>query len=211
METLREFVRQYVARLVRWGIMSESPSKGFVRMQGREHDADEPEDQEVMRFLQHYGLRSRPRAGSEMAAVSVLGATNNRVCVATETPGTGPTDQEDGEVELYSQFGQRVTLDKDGQITITAKNATVLIDSAGNVTIDPASGKDLVLAGGSAKVSREGDMADGGALSVAIGMSGVTSVFYWEPDSLVATTVPTFPAKIPVKVKLGPGAPHVKA
>lgn len=211
METLREYIRQYVARLVRWGVMSESPSKGFVRMQGREHDAEEPDDQEVMRFLQQYGLRSRPRPGSEMAAVSVLGASNNRVCVATETPGTGPDSQEDGEVELYAQFGQRVILDKDGQITITAKGATVRIDTNGNITIDPAGGKDLVLAGGSATVSREGDMADGGALSVALGMSGVINVLYWEPGSLVATVVPTFPAKVPIKVKLGPGALHVKA
>lgn len=211
METLREFVRQYVARLVRWGVMSESPSKGFVRMQGREHDADVPDDQEVMRFLQQYGFRSRPRAGSEMAAISVLGASNNRVCVATETPGTGPQEQEDGEVELYAEFGQRVFFDRDGQITITAKNATIRVDADGNITIDPASGKDLVLAGGSATVSREGDMADGGALSVALGMSGVINVLYWEPGSVSATIVPTFPGNIPIKVKLGPGAPHVKA
>lgn len=211
METLREYIRQYVARLVRWGVMSESPSQGFVRMQGREHDADEPDDQEVMRFLQQYGLRSRPRSGSEMAAVSILGASNNRVCVATETPGTGPDSQEDGEVELYAQFGQRIILDKDGMITITAKGATVRVDTDGNITIDPAGGKDLVLAGGSATVSREGDLADGGSLSVAVGMSGVIQVLYWEPGSLVATVVPTFPAKVPIKVKLGPGAPHVKA
>lgn len=211
MDSPREFVRQFVARIVRWGIVAARPEKGFIRMEGRETDPEEPLYQEVLRFLQQYGFRSCPRPGSEMAAVSVLGATNNRICVATETPGTGPEDQEEGEVELYAAFGQRVILDKDGQITITAKNATVKLDQDGNITIDSAPGKDVVLNGGSATVAREGDDADGGGLSVVVGMGGVAQVLYREPDTLVYTVVPTFPAELPLKAKLGPGAPRVKA
>lgn len=211
METLREKIRQYVARLIRRGIMASSPVRGFARMEGHESDPEEPLYQDVVRFLQDYGLRSRPRPGSEMAVISVLGASNNRVCVATEQPGTGPDNQEEGEVELYSEFGQRIILDKDGQVTVTAKNATIRIGADGQITIDSASGRDVILNGGSATVSREGDMADGGALSVAMGMSGVTAVLYREPGSVIDTVIPVHPATLPIQVKLGPGAPRVKA
>lgn len=54
--------------------------------------------------------------------------------------------------------------------------------------------------GNQKKAARVGDEVDCGSLSVAIGMSGeVTGVYYWEPNSITFTTVPTLPAKLPIK------------
>jgi phage gp45-like len=209
LSTIRDQIRQYVARVVRWAVSAQSPKDGYLWVEGREEDSSEPLYQEYWRFMQQYGLRSRPRAGSEIAGVSIAGEGNLRIAVATETPGEGPTDQEDGEVELYAQFGQRFILDKDGQIRITAKGATILIDTDGNVKVDAAG--DIVFNGGTKEVARQDDMADGGALGVTMGMGAVAAITYFPPGSVLGTVVGTLPTTTPIQVKLGPGAQHVKA
>lgn len=149
---------------------------------------------------------------------AIIRKSDGGYSVALGQPSTRPTDGKQGDRGLYcSQQGTRIHLygaksAQPGAIVLTQKSgARVTIDKDGQVLVDAAPGKDVVVNGGTATVSREGDEADGGALSVVMGMSGVASVLYWEPDSLVATTIAAFPAKTAIKVNLGPGAPHFKA
>ena len=227
-ETLRETIYQYVARVVRWGVVAMPPDKGFVRMEGRDVDSHEPLYQEVLRFLQHYGLRSKPKAGSELCAVSIGGAGNNRICIASDTPGTGPDSQEDGEVELYAEFGQRVILDKDGQITITAKNGRVLIDKDGKISVDSASGQDIVFNGGTHRVARDGDHARGTlrvtwtqvtitpplvqvTLSVVDGVTQTVVLQFTAAGAVTVPLLPGVPTDTTLVSEIYEGAQHVKA
>lgn len=208
---VKALVRNYVARVIRWGTISVSPARGYVQMVGRSADNDEPESQEELRWLQHYGLASKPRAGSEIAAVSIGGAATNRIALASSTPGAGPQTQEDGEVELYAEHGQRVVLDKDGRLTVSASGSTIVLKPDGTVAIDAKAGSDVVVNGGTAKVAVEGTDVDCGALSVVLSMTGIAQVFWWAPGTVTFSPVPTYPAKLPITGKIGPGAARFKA
>lgn len=179
-------------------------------MEGRDADPDEPESQQKMRWLQTYGIASKPRAGSEVVAVSLGGAASNRVAIASATPGAGPQTQEDGEVELYSEHGQRVVLDKDGRITVSASGSTIVLKPDGTVAIDAKAGSDVVVNGGTAKVAVEGTDVDCGSLSVVVSMTGVAQVYWWPPGMLTFSPVPNYPAKLPMTGKIGPGAARFK-
>ena len=136
--------------------------------------------------------------GGEAIVVAPRGGPSNAVALAADNLSVGPTDLKEGEAVVYGKEGQVLRQAQDGR-----------------TTIDAASGKDVVVNGGTKTVAREGDEADGGALSVQIatvaGVPVITNVYYWEPGSVSATTVPAFPDKLAIKVKLGPGAPHFKA
>lgn len=218
----KEWVRNYLARVVRWSRISRTTSSGFCGIEGREKDPQEPDYEHSTRLMQHYGIRSRPRRGSECIAVSIGGAASNRTIVATETPGTGPTDQKDGEVELYAQFGQRVILDEDGQITILASGGQVKVDQAGKITIDAKPGADVVVNGGTKPVARVDDTGAGGQLymlTAQVGPVCTATLLYKAPGELTATTIgslsftgtgsPVFPANL--RTVIDSGAPHFKA
>lgn len=208
---VRALIRGYIARVVRWGKISVSPASGYVQMEGRDADPDEPESQQKMRWLQTYGIASKPRAGSEVVAVSLGGAASNRVAIASATPGAGPQTQEDGEVELYSEHGQRVVLDKDGRLTVSASGSTIVLKPDGTLAIDAKAGSDVVVNGGTAKVAVEGTDVDCGALSVVVSMTGIAQVYWWAPGTLTFSPVPNYPAKLPITGKIGPGSARFKA
>lgn len=181
-------VLQWAGRLVKYAQLAALSSKfgyGYVSGPAEDQSLGDESTQQRVRFMQWFGFRSTPVVNhGECVVVAPRGGTSNAVAVAADNLSYGPTDLKEGEACMYAKEGQTLRMDTNG---------------------------DIVLNGGTKTVAREGDEADGGALSVAMGMSGVASVLYWEPGSLVATTVATFPAKTPIKVKLGPGAPKVKA
>lgn len=116
--TIKDWVKQWTARLVRYGILAHTESTGFDQLEGAQGDGVNPSYQQPARRFQHYGFRSRPRVGAEIICVAPRGGTSNRVSIASEVSGQGPQDQEEGEVEVYSQFGQRLRLISDGSFIL---------------------------------------------------------------------------------------------
>lgn len=149
-------------RIARRATLSRSAGDGYEQMDGYAVDPAEPEAADRVRRVQHYGFRSRPGpgTGTEIWALAPEAGASQRVYVASEVKGTGPTDQEDWEVEVYCKNGQRLTLDKDGQVLIRAKGATIKIDSNGAITIDTPAGQDVNIQSGTNGIARELDPVD---------------------------------------------------
>ena len=112
-----------------------------VELEGRAGASDEPAYQDQALLMQHYGFRSRPGAGSELLTLGHLGSPTQRVAVASETPGQGPTDQVDGEVEIYSQHGQRIRLMEDGGVRVeSGAGAVAWLKSDGSIHLSSGTG-----------------------------------------------------------------------
>ena len=141
--TLRQFkswVQQQIANLgARWARVAASSAVRVYELEGRaggegEEGADEEPYQDAAVMYQHYGFRSRPGAQSEVISVA-CGGTSQRTIIASEVPGTGPLDQEDGEVEIYSQHGQRIRLMVDGSVVISDSSGGTATLAAGRLTV----------------------------------------------------------------------------
>lgn len=175
--------RAWAARLVRKAILATSSDGRDEQIEGYLVDDQDPDYQHPVQRYQHYGLRSRPGPGTELICVAPEGGTSQRVSVASEAPGTGPTDQKEWGVEVYAKQGQRLTFDDQGQavitvadgktITIRANGAQIKIDASGNVQIDAAAGGQVTVNGGAKEVARKGDAVTvigtdslGGALTI---------------------------------------------
>jgi phage gp45-like len=104
-------------------------------------EPDEPSYQVQVRRLFPFGLRSRPPAGVDAVAVCASGSPSAGVMVGAESPAYGPSDLAEGEAALYN----------------IATGTRVLLKADGSIQIDAASGKDVVVNGGTARVSRVGD------------------------------------------------------
>lgn len=137
---IKELVNNALAKCLRFGRITRSDPAGFAQMDGRVAGRADP-----IRIKQHYGFRSRPKVGSEVYGMAVAGGAANMVSVATETPGTGPDNQDEGDVEVYSEHGQRIILSSDGGLYLN-----------GNL--------DVIVNGGSAPVGRVGDQVKVGKL-----------------------------------------------
>lgn len=137
---LRDYLRTYLSRVVQLLDLTRSSANGYDGVGGQQAAGDEPEVERTVYRMQHYGLRSRPRPTSQCVVLPVNCGAGNNVCIATETPGTGPQNQADDDVELYSAHGQRVQLNADKRLQLDAPS--------------PA---DVVVNGGTAKVARVGD------------------------------------------------------
>lgn len=202
MSELKSQVMLWAGRLVKYATLASLSDRfGYGKVAGPQEDPSQGDKSaaQPVRFMQWFGFRSSPVVkGGECVVVAPRGGPSNAVALAADNLSVGPTDLKEGEAAMYGKAGQVLRQAEDG-----------------STKIDAASGKDVVVNGGTATVAREGDEADGGALSVQIatvaGVPVISNVYYWEPGSVSATTVPAFPAKLAIKVKLGPGAPHFKA
>jgi phage gp45-like len=129
---LIDLLRNYLAGLIRRTLLATPSADGFVEVEGWGSEAGEPEGSYTARIIQHYGFWSHVPEGAETVVVAVAGGSANGAVVATELPGTKP-EIEKGEVAIFSKFGQKILLDKDGNVIITPKSgAKVLLgDSTG--------------------------------------------------------------------------------
>lgn len=143
---LRDYLRTYLSRVVQLLPLTRSSATGFDGVSGQEAAGDEPEVERTVVRMQQYGFRSRPRPTSQCVVLPVNCGAGNNLCIATETPGTGPQNQTDDDVELYSAHGQRIQLNADQHLRQDAPG-------------------DIILQGGSAKVSRVGDKNFSGELT----------------------------------------------
>ena len=173
------------------GILAKSSADGHDdALEGRVAD-DEPDYQIPVRRLWPFGMRSRPPAGVEVVVVYPDGSPVSGVEVGAESSKYGPSDLEEGEAAVYcSAGGTIIKLDKDG-----------------NITIDAASGKDVIVNGGNAKVARVDDTTDNGTLVFNPG-SGGASLSFVPPGGTVPPPGPA--VNVPLSGKINSGAAHFK-
>jgi len=116
--------------MVRLTTIRGRDAKGIYSCDGYRHP-DDPESVVVAKRAQHYGLCSEPPNDGTCVAVAVAvgGGASNRVAVAEYSTNT--PEIEVGEVMLWTKFGQRVLLNKDGDVVVVpAAGRKVLIGSA---------------------------------------------------------------------------------
>ena len=128
--SLVDFLRNYLAGLIRRTLIATPSADGHIEVDGWGSEAGEEEGSYTARIFQHYGFWSHVPEGAETVVVAVNGGSANGAVVGTELPGTKPS-LEKGEVAIFSKFGQKILLDKDGNVIITPKSgAKVLLGDA---------------------------------------------------------------------------------
>lgn len=127
---IRDWIRNRLASMVRLTTIRGRDAKGVYSCDGYRHP-DDPESVVVAKRGQHYGFCSEPPVDGTCVAVAVAvgGGASNRVAIAEYSTNT--PEIEEGEVILWTKFGQKILLDKDGNVIITPKSgAKVLLGDA---------------------------------------------------------------------------------
>lgn len=136
---IRDWIRNRLASMVRLTTIRGRDAKGIYSCDGYRHP-DDPESVVVAKRAQHYGLCSEPPNDGTCVAVAVAvgGGASNRVAVAEYSTNT--PEIEEGEVVLWTKFGQRLLLNKDGDVVVLPASGRFVI--LGN---DTGSGTDKVV------------------------------------------------------------------
>ena len=100
-----------------------------------------------VRLMQHYGFASVPKSGAHGVALFVGGARDDCVLVASQGAPSGIPSLDAGEVALFSEFGQKVVLDKNGDVVVA-----------------PANGKNVIMNG--RVIAKNGLVSEGDVLAV---------------------------------------------
>ena len=192
---LRSWVETYVQ--TRLGALVEFTRVASATASGEKDSVEvgggDQRKQRPVRRIEHWGLRGRPPAGIWAVVIKAIAGASNGLLVGISTTRHGSQNLEAGETEIYcSASGTRVFLDKNGTIHV-----------------DAASGQDVIIDGGSAKVHRVGDHGDAGTLKFTAVASGVLVGTYTDPDGVPNPF--TLGVDIPLKTKATEGAPHVLA
>ena len=138
-------LKTYCARFVRKLILRGRAAVGYYSMEGYASAPNEPQQAITAKRAQHYGFTSEPPDGAEVIALAINGGASNRVAVAETV--VGEPEIENKEVLLWSEFGQRVLLDKNLQIRLDNGNGgtVVMNGDATNITQDAAVARDLLV------------------------------------------------------------------
>lgn len=168
-EMLR-LVERHVNGLFGWTRVSAASATGD---QDQVQTSDEPTQDETgvlrigtrpARRVEPWGFRGRPPDKVRTLWVR-LGSSNVLFIGVAAGKGYGPTDLDVGETALYcSQAGTEIRLDKDGAIDV-----------------DAASGQDVTVNGGTAKVGRVGDSVNGGTVTAVAPPGGGAVQFVYTP------------------------------
>lgn len=114
-------LRTYLARLVRKLVIRGRASVGYFSAEGYESAPDEPQQSMAVKRGQHYGFTSEPPEGTECAVLAINGGASNRVSVAEWTTDEPVIDVPGMEVLMWCRNGQRILLNKDGDVVIYPK------------------------------------------------------------------------------------------
>lgn len=128
-DAVKNWVRTWSARLIRKLQIRGRADTGYY---STDNNGANPSDGDVGMTVQRYqlyGLTSEPPSGTECIVLAVNGGASNRVAVA-ELPPNVPAIEAD-EVLLWAKAGQRILLNRDGDvIVIPAAGRKVLLGSA---------------------------------------------------------------------------------
>lgn len=166
-------------------------------------------DDQAAQVLTQLGVAARPIVRRTLRALGVeLG--DEVVVVKLWDKAATPTDLDAGETRLYACGDVTVALRMrtDG-VTLTAKGATVVITSDGDVQVTAASGRDITLNGGSKRIAREEDSLNVGTLVATAGPYPV--VFAYVPGA-AGSAPPPPPGGVALSgvILTGTGAAHAK-
>lgn len=119
-------------------VSSADGAKDAVKVQG-----DPSDRQRSVRRVSPWGISGRPVAGAGVlaAVVKAIAGSFGGMIVGIASDTYGPQDLEEGETAIWNKT-----------------NGTLIkLKADGTITIDAASGKDIILNAGTAKVARVGD------------------------------------------------------
>lgn len=114
-EKLKRSVSLIIGRAVIRSIKSDNGLKADIALIAGEKHSGVP-------FFQHYGITSKPNKDSEAVVLFIGGSRDNGICIASQGDPSKIPSVEDGEVCLFSEFGQKILLKKDGSIVLTPKS-----------------------------------------------------------------------------------------
>lgn len=112
LDPIRRQIRMIVAKCLIQSVNDAKAPDGLSATIGLVNS----EKHESVPMMQNYGLTSKPKANSRAVVLFVGGARDNGVIVATQGPADKIPTLEDGEVAVYSDYGQSIILKKDGSI-----------------------------------------------------------------------------------------------
>lgn len=112
----------YLSRLVRKVIIRGRKMVGYFSAEGYQSAPNEPVQAMGIKRAQHYGFVSEPPDGTEAIALAINGGASNRVSVAEYTTDTPEIDVPGMEVLVWCRNGQRILLNKDGDVVIYPKS-----------------------------------------------------------------------------------------
>lgn len=195
----------FLAQLLGWGDQGDvsGADSGALTAEDPDGAAEVVDDAP---FYQQLGVAARPLVASTLKALGWREGDEVWILKLWDRART-PTDLAEGETRTYAcgDITVRARFRTDG-LAFEAKGATIEITSVGAIRLTPASGQDIVLGGGSAKVARVGDTTSGhthtaGGLQVVI------------PSGPAAGTYPVTGATASSTdtVAAAAGAVHVKA
>lgn len=149
LQPIREKISHAVMRAI-VSAVDDSKSMQLLKISCADDDATED-----VEHPQEYGLSSVAPSGGEAVAVRIGGRSDDLLSLISSYSKSRPKNLNSGEVCLWSDFGQKITLKKDGSISIV-----------------PASGKKIIL---DAETEISGAASINGNLSVT-GKADVTGI-----------------------------------
>lgn len=172
-------IKTYCARFVRKLILRGRAAVGYYSMEGYANAPNEPQQAPTAKRAQHYGFVSEPPDGAEVIALAINAGASNRVAVAETV--VGEPEIENKEVLLWSEFGQRVLLDKNyrvdidngngGTVEVAGFTTTIADDAvvARDLTVNRDTRVDHLLGGSDVVLTCVANVAGGFATATALG------------------------------------------
>jgi len=111
----------YLARLIRKLIIRGRKMTGYFSTEGYQGAPSDPDQAQGIKRAQHYGFISEPPEGTECLVLAINGGASNRVSVAEWTTDEPEIDVPGMEVLVWCRNGQRILLNKDGDVVIYPK------------------------------------------------------------------------------------------
>lgn len=185
---IKEMVANALYGVIRWTVSTATvdAKTRWVGVEGHAVDPSDPESQWFARLVQHYGFASSPPKNSELITASISGEGNNTSVVAEYAPGKGPDDLAEGDVSVFGSNDAQI-------LRMNAQDNTTQLKTAGaDIKLDSG---DIILNGGTHKISRVGDHAKLVLRTTAAGpVSGITTLTIGvvSEDGLSQTVVAQF-------------------
>jgi phage baseplate assembly protein V len=142
--------------------ISATNDKGPVHLvQGKVRGT--PETIDNLQTLNLYGFASHAPIGSDALVIFGNGDRSNGVIVSTANQKARPRNQQSGEVTIFTDEGDAISLQRGHVVVITTK--TVTINAATAVTINAPSVTIAAPGGGNATVNVTGDIHATGTIT----------------------------------------------
>ena len=132
--SIRQYVNDRIEAAIRQVVLRGRASAGLYSAEGHAVDPSEPEATTTARRGSRYGFLGEAPAGSLVVVVKV--GAGNAVAVAETVPGE--PEIEEGEVLVWATAGQRLLLNKDGDVVVLPKpGRKVLLGTDDGAAADP--------------------------------------------------------------------------